>query len=319
MSKKQSPGNVSVEETITSEQNQILPSEIRIRNPRSSQLESYREAILEMHLQIVRSIFDGLQRAVVCGSYLNDVKSIVPHGDFTSWIRDNFAAETGFSERTAQRYMKTAHSFSKFVSADGQSRLEDCLSNPRLLLERVREYHDHCSQDSKTQKATVDPNQWQSPELVIQAVRQVLGGIECDPCASDDGPPVAEIQYRLQDDGLNQPWPGTAWIAPGHTDIDFSQWCKKALSELEAGNLSEAILCLPESELRLVPEMYRYPIAISYLPLTVSYVSGSKSLQKTLPTCSTFVYLSAAPRTEQFASAFREIAAVFQPVMAEKK
>ncbi len=319
MASKKAQDNAPGTEQGKSETSLILPSEVVVTNHRGDILTDYRDSILGQHLKIVSSVIDALQRAVVCGSYLNDVKSIVPHGDFTSWIRDNFAAETGFSERTAQRYMKTAHSFSKFVSASGQNKLEDCLSNPRLLLERVREYHDQCGQDSKTQKATVDPNQWQSPELVIQAVRQVLGGIECDPCASDDGPTLAEIEYRHQDDGLSQPWPGTGWVAPGHTDIDFTQWCKKALSELEAGNLSEAILCVPETELRLVPEMYRYPIAISYLPLTVSYTTDSKSLQKTLPTCSTFVYLSAAPRTEQFASAFREIAAVFQPVMAEKK
>ena len=83
--------------------------------------------------------------------------------------------------------------------------------------------------------------------------------------------------------------------------------------------MSEAILCLPESAIRLVPQLLRFPIAISFSPLVVVISNGSTSSEKALPTCSTFVYLAAKPKTELFATAFREIAAVFAPVAPDMK
>ena len=127
----------------------------------------------------------------------------------------------------------------------------------------------------------------------------------------------SEIQYTKNEDGLSQPWPGTAWVAPGQSGGDIKLWCLKALSELKNGNLTDAILCLPETALRQVPELYRYPIAISFSPMDVNDSAGSKIRHKRLPTCNTFVYLSKTPKTELFAAAFKEIAAVFKPVMPD--
>ena len=315
MASKKSLNNASVNQHSGIQPGSILPSEISIRNPRASHLSSYRETILEMHLETVRSVLDGLQRAIVCGCYLLDVKAILPHGSFTTWIQENFAASTGLSERSAQRYMKSAQGFAKFLHSRGHGSIDESISNTRLLLERVQEYHEDGSRETAAEKSVpIDPNDWLTPTSVAAAVVQVLGSLDCDPCATETGPSLAEIQYTKKEDGLAQPWPGAVWVAPGHSGIDFTPWCHKALGELKSGNLTEAILCLPEATLRQVPELYRYPIAISFSPLVVTYSASSNCTQKTLPTCSTFVYLTTSPRTELFATAFKEIAAVFSPV-----
>ena len=321
MSSKKSQGNAPGTEHRKSETSLILPGEVIVSNHRGDILTDYRDSILGQHLKIVSSVIDALQRAIVCGCYLLDVKAILPHGALTNWRQANFAENTGFSERTSQRYMKTALQFSKFLAARELGGLEECKENPRLLLECVQAFHEENSREAVARKREpMDCNDWPVPVNVLEAVRQVLGDIECDPCALTDGDPLAEIQYTKKEDGLadSNPWPGTVLINPGHA-CDCTPWCLKALRELDSGNLSEAILCLPESTLRLVPQLLRYPIAISLSPLVVTFSNGDTSSQKALPTCSTFVYLAAKPKTELFATAFREIAAVFAPVAPDMK
>lgn len=321
MSSKKHQNSKSAKENGKSETQLILPGEVSVSNHRADILTGYRDSILGQHLKIVSSIIDALQRAIICGCYLLDVKAILPHGALTKWRQGNFAENTGFSERTSQRYMKTASQFARFLAARGLGGLEECRENPRLLLEYVQAFHAENSREAAVEKREpTDPNDWRVPVNVIDAVRLVLGDIECDPCASAEGDPLAEIQYTKKEDGLadSNPWPGTGLIIPGHA-CDCTPWCLKALRELEGGNLSEAILCLPESTLRLVPQLLRYPIAISLSPLVVTYSNGNTSSQKVLPTCSTFVYLAAKPKTELFATAFNEIAAVFSPVIPSTK
>ncbi len=325
MTSKKSIVNPSETERGKPKTGLILPLEISISNHRGDILTDYRDSILGQHLKIVSSVIDALQRAIVCGCYLMDVKAVLPHGELAKWRQANFAENTGFSERTSQRYMKTASQFAKFLASRGLGGLEECKENPRLLLERVQAFH---AENTKETPATAgknkcqpfDPDEWSVPTNVIESVRRVLGPIECDPSASNEGDSLAEIQYTKSEDGLadSNPWPGTVWLNSGHA-CDCTPWCLKALRELESGGLSEAILCLPESAPRLVPQLLRYPIAISLSPLVVTFGTGSTSSQKALPTCSIFVYLAAKPKTELFAKAFNEIAAVFSPVIPGTK
>ncbi len=321
MSSKKPQGNAPATEQSKSDTSLILPCEVIVSNHRGDILTDYRDSILGQHLKIVSSVIDALQRAIVCGCYLLDVKAILPHGELTKWLQDSFAENTGFSERTSQRYMKKAQQFAKFLAARELGGLEQCKESPRLLLEYAHAFHEENAAESPVEKRKpADPNKWPAPKKLIEAARLVLGRFECDPCSLDEGESLADVQYTKNEDGLadTNSWPGTVWINPGHA-CDSTPWCVKALRELENGNLSEAILCLPESTLRLVPQLLRYPIAISLSPLVVTFSNGNTSSQKALPTCSTFVYLAAKPKTELFATAFREIAAVFAPVAPDMK
>ena len=316
MSSKKSQSNLPATEHGKSKTSQILPGEVFVSNHLDEILNAYRDSILGQHLKIVSSVIDALQRAIVCGSFLLEVNKLLSHGERTKWIQDNFAENTGLSQRTAQRYMKTALQFAKFLAARELGGLDECKGNPRLLLECAQAFHEENSREAVTRKREpVDSNDWHVPVNVLEAVRLVLGDIECDPCASVDGDPLAEIQYTRKEDGLadSNSWPGTVWINRGH-ECDNTPWCVKALRELESGNLSEAILCLPESILNLIPQLLRFPIAVSLSPLIVTVTNGSKTTQKPLPTRSLFIYVTNAPKAELFATAFRDIAVVFAPV-----
>ena len=80
MSSKKSQVNAPGTEHRKSETSLILPGEVIVSNHRGDILTDYRDSILGQHLKIVSSVIDALQRAIVCGCYLLDVKAILPHG-----------------------------------------------------------------------------------------------------------------------------------------------------------------------------------------------------------------------------------------------
>lgn len=52
---------------------------------------------------------------------------------------------------------------------------------------------------------------WLTPPSIIEA----LGPFDLDPCAAIDQPwRTATVQYTVEDDGLDQPWEGFAWVNP---------------------------------------------------------------------------------------------------------
>ena len=300
----------------------VLSKERENTNYREDMLSGIRDRILNQHQQFVGTVIEGVFRAVDCGLMLLDVKAMMPHGTWKKWLFENFAVETGLSDRTALRYMNIAQTFKSFLSRGGYRDIDEATGQLRVTRERIQEFHwDQTQSAATTIEVVRDPNDWQTPDHVIDAVRGVLGTIECDPCASLTGSAsIADVQYSKNEDGLSasNPWPGTALIAPGHVG-DMTAWCVKTLHELENGNLSEAILCLPETTLSLMPQLLLFPIAVSISPMVVTFDSGIKSSRKPLPTRSLFIYVTRAPKTELFASAFRDTGVVFARVTWESQ
>lgn len=75
---------------------------------RQVDLENLKLKILECKKNIEKDIF-------FLGSYLNEVKEQLPHGEFGKWIEDN----VGFSERTARNYMKVYKFREDFMTCEG--------------------------------------------------------------------------------------------------------------------------------------------------------------------------------------------------------
>lgn len=58
--------------------------------------------LLDLHNSIVKSAAKTIKEAIEAGNLLNEIKNVLPHGEFTSWCETNLT----FKMRTAQRYMK---------------------------------------------------------------------------------------------------------------------------------------------------------------------------------------------------------------------
>lgn len=274
--------------------------------------------VLKFHEGVSNSAIGLLVNMVWAGALLIRAKQLLPRGEFREWVENSFSAETGLGLRTAQRYMAVARNYFEYAQSDmsicnNESELKKLLDSSQLG-EFARS---HLALKDTKNATRIDPNEWESPPQVIQAVSEVLDGIDCDPCALAHSEIVcAQLNLTIRENGLDkaQPWTDSVWICPGH-DTNVLPWWEKALFEFAHGQLQQAILCLPISAPELPPELLRRPIAITTTPLEVIDHQSDHSRKKFLSCRSLFVYLTSEKSNhEKFARAFRDIGVVYDPV-----
>jgi hypothetical protein len=297
--------------------NEIMSPAFVSANIKQETLDNFRVAILEHYTLAITASVNALMRRIECGALLYEARKIVPPKGWERWLDVNFSAETGFCIRTAQRYVQDYEKFRQKilprVSENAEAISVPSQNMREILIEYCKEKDEE--REPRTSRSDADQvNQFISPKAVIDPVETVLGSIDYDPCSSSSPQAVmlAKNNLKVADDGLaaDRPWIGTAWIAPGHQG-DFSPWAQKAVTEFEAGRLTDAILCLPVTSLKLPPQLRSCPIGISRSPLTVGYPKDEGVRMKRLKTPSLFIYLSRTPDVEKFAKAFHDIAVVF--------
>lgn len=99
------------------------------------------------------------------------------------------------------------------------------------------------SEDNHRAKGTGE-NEWWTPAEYIETARSVLGAIDLDPATTPKANEVvkaAEI-FTKRDNGLVHPWTGRVWLNPPYAQPFIGQFIDKLCAELEAGNVSAAIL-----------------------------------------------------------------------------
>jgi phage N-6-adenine-methyltransferase len=87
-------------------------------------------------------------------------------------------------------------------------------------------------------------NEWYTPEAYVEAAREVLGGFDLDPATSEEAQKriKATAWFTAEDDGLDKPWTGRVWLNPPYSQPLIHQFVAKLVEEVEAGNVTEAIL-----------------------------------------------------------------------------
>ena len=101
---------------------------------------------------------------------------------------------------------------------------------------------------AKTKPAAVTANtgqiEWYTPAPYIDAARDVMGTIDCDPASSDTANGVVEAAtyYTEADDGLVKDWVGNVWLNPPYSSSLVSAFTEKLLFEIDAGNTSKAVV-----------------------------------------------------------------------------
>jgi hypothetical protein len=94
-----------------------------------------------------------------------------------------------------------------------------------------------------------ESNEWYTPARYIEAVHEVLGGIDLDPASSAQANVAvraAEI-FTKEDDGLARDWHGRVFMnppygkTPDHPSL-AAAFCNKALAEYECGNVAAGVI-----------------------------------------------------------------------------
>lgn len=88
-------------------------------------------------------------------------------------------------------------------------------------------------------------NEWYTPALYLDTVRDFFGGtIPLDAASNDKAQDTvrADRYFSLENDALTQPWWGNVWLNPPYAQPAISHFVSKLVAEVSCGNVAEAVL-----------------------------------------------------------------------------
>lgn len=87
-------------------------------------------------------------------------------------------------------------------------------------------------------------NEWYTPVPYLDAARQTMGQIDCDPASSSiANQTVGATTYFTRDqDGLSQEWHGRVWLNPPYAQPLIRLFCEAAVQKYQANEIEQAVV-----------------------------------------------------------------------------
>lgn len=154
-----------------------------------------------------------------------------------------------------------------------------------------------------------------TPAAIVDAVIDVLGTIDLDPCSnSKDTPNVPALyHYTVADDGLSLPWVGKVYMNPPYGRA-ISDWVNKLTESLDSG-VTEAIALVPA---RVDTQWWN---ALTARYCLVCFISGRLTFignEESAPFPSAVVYLSKdSEGAARFYDVFSQFGRIWQELPRE--
>lgn len=196
-------------------------------------LENLAAEINEEHRLCEAALRNGLAHALKAGEMLVEAKSHTRHGEWGSWLADNFDG----SERTAQAYLRLALNWGELENRNGVADLS--------FRGAMKELASSVGGGVSNHRALgTGENEWYTPADVIEDVRSVLGAIQLDPASSHKAQKVvaAEHYFTAEDDALSRGWFGKVFLNPPYSRELMPRFASKLIEEVKAGRVSEAVM-----------------------------------------------------------------------------
>lgn len=167
--------------------------------------------------------------AIYAGECLLKAKELCGHGNWLKWRAQNIK----HPERTSERYMQLARNKSLLLS--NSPKLANLTMDGALRLLK-----------SGTSMLQSMSNDWWTPKKYMDAVHEVMGHIDLDPCSTPEANKTIRARkfYTERDDGLIQPWFGKVFMNPPYGTLT-SAFAEKFY--LEYGSTVEEAIILVNS------------------------------------------------------------------------
>ena len=143
--------------------------------------------------------------------------------------------ELGVSEQQSSRWQRAF----RVAEDDFQAYLLDCQKQGREVTQAgllKLANGAHVSNNSGN-------SEWYTPKQYADAVHEVMGFIDTDPCSCEVANEVvrAETYYTAEQDGLQQEWHGCVYVNPPYGDGTVEEFAVKLMLELDEGRTTQAI------------------------------------------------------------------------------
>jgi hypothetical protein len=159
-------------------------------------------------------------------------------------------------------------------------------------------------------------NEWYTPPIYIEKVKNVLGGIDLDPASCEESNNRIKAKNYFSEDALIKNWFGRVFMNPPYgTESGESVaglFCQKAIEEYKKGNVTEAIILVNSSHSQKWQQpLYEFPIC--FVDHRIAFIASGDGEPNKNPTFQNiFIYLGG--NKEKFADEFSVFGYVMEKV-----
>ena len=144
--------------------------------------------------------------------------------------------------------------------------------------ERLQRQQAHIA-ESVTRKVHVSnnsgENEWYTPSYIIDAAKEVMGSIDCDPASSDIANKTvqADTYYTIEDNGLLQVWHGNVWLNPPYSQPHIAQFVSAVTSKYASKEFSQAcVLVNNATETTWFQELLQDSSAVCFFSKRIKFI-----------------------------------------------
>lgn len=125
-------------------------------------------------------------------------------------------------------------------------------------------------------------NDWHTPAVYIEAVNEMLGGIDLDPASDSLAQKTVQATEWYGADGLSKKWGGQVFLNPPYGFSDgkslAGEFCEKAIMGYENGDITEAILLIYSSHSqKWQAPLFDYPLCLVHHRIKFVARDGSEN------------------------------------------
>jgi ParB family chromosome partitioning protein len=187
-------------------------------------IEHAKGEVIQLHGELFENAVKEVAKVIRAGELLAGIKAGLKHGEWLPWIEKNLP----FDRVTAFRYMRVYERRTE-LKCFTVKHITDVY---RLLGGSNTAHVSH----------NAGENEWYTPPEYIEAAKEVMGGIDCDPASSKAANRVvgAKVYFTKEDDGLQQKWSGNrVWLNPPYAQPLVAQFADTFVAKHRGGEFRE--------------------------------------------------------------------------------